>query len=208
VTARLLIVRHGESTWNAVRRWQGQADPPLTERGERQARSAAARLSEFQRFDIVVTSSLHRARRTGELLAQEASIDLGHASAAFAERAAGAWEGLTRDEIEERYPGYIAGGQRPAGYEEDESIIERAIPALRSLAEEYHGQRVIVVSHGGVVNALERHAEEGHDYPWERVDNLGGRWFEYVDECLLARGSRVSLLPDTASDDPVDPAYA
>ena len=208
MTARLLIVRHGESTWNAARRWQGQADPPLTERGERQARSAAARLSEFQPFDIVVTSSLHRARRTGELLAQEASIDLGHASAAFAERSAGSWEGLTRAQIEQQYPGYLTGGQRPAGYEGSRSQVAGGGPALRSLANESDRGGGHVSAHIERRTGVTRHVEEGHEYPWERLDNLGGRWFEHVDDRLLARGSRVSLLPDAASDDPVDPAYA
>ena len=75
-----LLLRHGESTWNAEHRWQGQSDPPLTRRGEQQARDAVASLVELGPFDAVVASNLQRARRTGELLAQGASLELGRPS--------------------------------------------------------------------------------------------------------------------------------
>lgn len=208
MTAHLLVVRHGESTWNALRRWQGQADPPLSERGESQARNAATKLAALQPIDLVVTSSLQRARRTGELLAQAASVDLGDALPGLTERAAGAWEGLTRVEIDEQFPGYLTGGQRPAGYEEDAAIIARAVPALRELAGRHHGRRVVVVTHGGVLNALERHAEEVSDDSWQRIDNLVGRWFTHVGDDLRTRGPRVSLLTDSTPGAEADRGYA
>ena len=68
---RLLLVRHGESTWNAARRWQGWADPPLSDLGRRQAVEAAARLADLDLGDRVVASDLRRAIETAELLAAE-----------------------------------------------------------------------------------------------------------------------------------------
>lgn len=202
----LFIVRHGESTWNAVRRWQGSADPPLSEFGETQAKSAGAALGVLGPLDTVVTSSLRRARRTGEHLAAVASIPLGSALDGLSERSAGAWEGLTRVEIEERFPGYLAAGDRPDGYETDASVVARALAAIEMLADEHPGRRLLVVSHGGVIHALERHASDPAT-EWLRLDNLEGRWFDYDDGTLTTSGDRLHLL-DGAPQTQEDEGYA
>ena len=88
----VLIVRHGQSTWNALGRWQGHADPPLSEFGERQAEAAATHL--HLEFDAVVASDLQRAYRTAELATGER--DDVTRCVEFRERNAGEWEGLTR----------------------------------------------------------------------------------------------------------------
>ena len=116
---RFLLVRHGQSTWNAIGRWQGRADAPLSPLGEEQARTAAANLAAHGTFSLVITSSLGRARRTGELLAEHAMIELGEGVHDLIERSAGEWEGLLRDEIEECYPNWLAERRRPPGYESD-----------------------------------------------------------------------------------------
>lgn len=191
----LFVVRHGESTWNAVRRWQGSADPPLSERGESQARAAAGALASIGPFDGVVTSSLQRARRTGELLADTGAVPLGVAIHGLSERSAGEWEGLTRAEIEVRDPGFLAAGHRPTGYEHDDSVVARALAAIGALADEQGGRRLLVVSHGGVIHALERHVAGGGG-EWQRLDNLEGRWFEFTDGELTTVGDRIHLLAD------------
>jgi broad specificity phosphatase PhoE len=204
---RLLVVRHGESTWNAERRWQGQADPPLTERGANQARRAAVAAPDYANFDLVITSSLQRARLTGELIAQALDVAIAPPVSDLSERAAGEWEGMTRSEIEAAYPGYLEAGDRPRGYETDESIVERASAALELLAAEYSGRTVLVVSHGGIIHALER-AHSGDD-AWQRLDNLTGRWFEASDAAVVPTGSRVALVPDGGpAIPPPDPSYA
>lgn len=196
MTASFFIVRHGESTWNVQRRWQGQSDPPLSELGERQARRAASELYRLGRFDRIVTSSLRRARCTGELLAAETGIRLEEPTAALSERSAGPWEGLTQSEIDERFPGYLRGGIRPAGYESDESVVARALAALESLAAESTVGRWLVVSHGGVIRALEGHVDvvTSELHP---LDNLEGRWFLHVEQTLRAVGGRFHLLDST-----------
>lgn len=193
----MLMLRHGESTWNAVRRWQGQADPPLSERGEQQAIAAGEALRSHGPFDLIVTSSLRRARRTGELLAAAAATELGDAFEAFAERAAGPWEGLTRAEIETAYPGFLADGHRPPGYEDDASLLARALPALDALARRHRGGRIVVVTHGGVLNALERHVDRASGREWRRIDNLEGRWFRHRDSRVAVDGPRIRLLDPT-----------
>lgn len=204
---RILIVRHGESTWNAVRRWQGQADPPLTDRGETQARRAALAAPGQAEFDLVATSTLQRARRTGELIAAGLGVPIGPALHGLSERAAGEWEGLTRSEIEDRYPGFLDRDERPPGYEDDDSVVARATTALRSLAAGHAGATLLMVSHGGVIHALER-AVWGED-SWQRLDNLTGRWFEATGETLTPVGDRIALVPDGGpAIPPPDRGYA
>lgn len=204
---RFLLLRHGESTWNAVRRWQGSSDPPLSELGEVQARGAGVLVAAHGSFVAVVTSSLQRARRTGELLAATAELTLGAAYPGLSERSAGEWEGLTRVEIDERFPGAIEAGGRPAGYEADGSVIARVLPVLDELAATYPGEDVVVVTHGGVIHVLERHSA-GVDGPWQRLDNLQGRWFEHTVGGIDVVGERVSLLVDAHHTPALDEGYA
>ncbi|MEP6297318.1 MAG: histidine phosphatase family protein [Ilumatobacter sp.] len=193
-STRILLVRHGESTWNAVRRWQGRSDPPLTPRGEAQAARAALAAVDQGPFDVVVTSTLRRASRTGEIIASARELPIADGIDAISERSAGEWEGLTRTEIEERFPGFLADHRRPPGYEADDSVVARAGPALNDPAERFPGQTVLAVSHGGVIHALER-AHEGEG-GWQRLDNLTGRWFEVDDSGWRPTGKRVALVPD------------
>jgi probable phosphoglycerate mutase len=202
---RLLLVRHGESTWNAIGRWQGRADPPLSELGRQQARRAGAGTVPHGPFVAVATSTLHRARQTGELIAAHSAVELLAPFDDLIERSAGAWEGLLRPEIEERYPNWLAEQRRPPGYEPDEEIIRRAERALRVIHDRYAGSNVLVVSHGGVITALERSAGE----PWRQLTNLEARWFEFDDtDALRPVGERVHLLAADAPIVETDARYA
>jgi probable phosphoglycerate mutase len=93
---RLLMVRHGQSTWNADGRWQGHADAPLSVLGEAQAAAAAEAIGDI---DVVVASDLARARRTAEIIADALGVGPALVDARLRERDAGAWTGLTRHEI-------------------------------------------------------------------------------------------------------------
>src|SRR5436309_8138951 len=101
MTSRVLLVRHGQSEWNAVGRWQGQADPPLTDLGRQQARAAAHSLGSL---DAVFASDLQRATETAVIVAAQLGIGPVVLDPDLRERDAGEWSGLTRDEIHERYP--------------------------------------------------------------------------------------------------------
>ncbi|WP_420450624.1 histidine phosphatase family protein [Ilumatobacter sp.] len=188
----LLVVRHGESTWNAARRWQGRADPPLSDRGVDQARRAVGPARRAGPFDVVATSSLERARRTGEILAAGLGVELLAPVDELSERDAGEWQGLTRDEIEQRDPGHLGAGKRPPGYEDDGSVVARATAALVALAD--RGASTLVVAHGGVVHALESAHEAG--VGWRRLDNLAGRRFEVGADVAVPVGERISLIGD------------
>jgi probable phosphoglycerate mutase len=181
-----LLVRHGQSTWNAEGRWQGQADPPLSSLGEEQARSAAES-PELQAIAGWWSSDLRRAARTGELVAAGRATP--HVDPRLRERHAGEWEGLTRAEIDAGWPGFLAEHRRPAGWEDDEPLLERALVALADIAAGSPGGRVVVVTHGGVIRALERRLG-ADDLP---VPNLGGRWVG-LDGDSLELGARVLLV--------------
>ena len=183
---QILMVRHGESAWNAVGRWQGQADPPLSDLGRRQAFAACAALGTV---DAIVVSSLQRAFTTGCIIAEHLGVGPVVVEPDLMERAAGPWEGRTRAEIEAGWPGYLADGRRPEGYERDELLVKRATAALQRVLDEVDAETLLVVSHGGVICALEQHLGE----PFVRLPNLGGRWFT-SDGSTLRLGPRVLLV--------------
>jgi len=212
VPRRLLLVRHGESTWNAVSRWQGQADPPLSPFGERQAEDAGARLAEVASITAVWASNLVRARRTGDLIAKHLGIAQVREEPRLRERDVGAWSGLTRDEIEERWPGYLAARRSPPDFEGDDELLARTRAGLAAAVDGSGTGDVLVVTHGGVIRTIERSLGA---IP-ERLPNLGGRWLLAETPTDLSLGERVVLLePDEVTvprgpseQDPVRPTDA
>lgn len=182
--ASLLVVRHGQSTWNAAGRWQGRADPPLTALGEQQAADAARHVG---RVDGVWSSDLVRARRTAEIVAGSLGLEVS-VDGRLAERDAGEWEGLTRDEIEAGWPGWLAEHRRPAGFEPDGAVAARGVEVLTELAAA--GGRLLVVSHSGVIRAVERALASTAG----QLANLGGVEFHLDGDGRLTVGDRVMLL--------------
>ncbi len=187
-TTRVLVLRHGQSEWNAVGRWQGQADPPLSELGRRQAGVAASRLGDV---DAIVSSDLQRAGETAEIIAGVLGVGPIVVEPDLRERSAGEWSGLTRAEIESAYPGYLGDGRRPPGWEDDDALLGRALRGLGRVAALAPGGEVLVVSHGGVVYALEAHL----GFERQHLANVGGRWFDVdLDTGDLRAGDRVVLV--------------
>jgi broad specificity phosphatase PhoE len=212
VPRRLLLVRHGESTWNALSRWQGQADPPLSPFGERQAEEAAARLAELATITAVWASDLIRARRTAELVAGHLGIATVREEPRLRERDVGSWSGLTRDEIEERWPGYLASRRSPPDFEGDDELLARTRAGLAAAVDANDRGDVLVVTHGGVIRTIERSLGA---IP-ERLPNLGGRWLVAASPTDLSLGNRVVLLEadevtvprGPSEQDPVSPTDA
>jgi broad specificity phosphatase PhoE len=209
---RLLLVRHGESTWNAQSRWQGHADPPLSPFGEQQAEDAAERLAEIATIEAVWASDLTRARRTAELIAGRLGVEPVRDEPRLRERDVGSWSGLTRDEIEERWPGYLAARRSPPDFEGDDELLMRVRAGLAAIADGSEPGDVLVVTHGGVVRTIERSLGATP----ERLPNLAGRWLLAAAPGDLALGERVVLLePEEVTvprgpseQDPVSPKDA
>jgi len=197
--ANVLLVRHGQSTWNALGKWQGQADPALSPLGLEQAALAGERLRAWGIADAVVSSDLERARRTAQLLSVAAGAPLLEPEPALRERHAGAWEGCTRAEIHRDFPDWIDDGRRPEGWEPDHALVERAVPALQRLVDTHAGELVVGVSHGGLIHALERGRSAADsslsEGAFKRVANLEAVWFCVDAGGVFAVGERVHLLP-------------
>jgi len=185
-TTRLLVLRHGESTWNVERRWQGWLDAPLTPRGEEQARERARAL-EHNGFTprVVFASDLERAARTAAIIAAHAEVPV-ITDPGFRERNGGEWQGYTIDEIEARWPGMRAQWLRgeipaPPGGEENDAALERFDAALtRAIAHTGTGLVAIVTHHGMLRLVATRAGVDVH----ATIPNLGGFWFDVVENEL------------------------
>ena len=191
---KLLIVRHGQSEWNALGRWQGQADPPLTDVGENQAKKATKKLG---LFDSIVSSPLQRAKNTASIISEITGVGPVTTEIGLIERDAGPWEGLTRIEIEKGWPGFLDSGHRPEGYESDPDLLLRIFEVLKKISKSSkNSDSILIVSHAGIVHAL----ENLHNQPSKKVPNLGGRWVEFVDD-ELTMGKRISLITEDPTPD-------
>ena len=198
---RVLLIRHARSTWNAERRWQGWADPPLSPEGVAQAEAAAVAIHGLP-IRAVVTSDLVRARSTAEIMARAAGVRVS-VEPALRERDVGLWSGLTSDEIEARWPGqleaYRANPETPLPDGEcAEALMRRAMPALLMIAREGpSGMVAIAVSHGGLIRCV-RLALIGVD---RSIRGLAGCWLE-ADGSKLRLAADVDLLADARTSAP------
>jgi broad specificity phosphatase PhoE len=149
---RILLLRHAETDWNRERRYQGWRDSPLSATGREQAESAG-RLLAASPLAAVWSSPLARARETAALIAAPHQLPVREADA-FKEMGFGDWEGLTRDEVRERFPeAHRAWAETPheaawPGAEPLAVVRARALAGLGALREAHQGQTVCLVSHG------------------------------------------------------------
>lgn len=149
---RLILVRHGVTVWNHDLRYQGQTDVALAEEGYRQARLLTARL-EKEKIDAIYASDLSRALETAKIVAAARSLPV-QAMPELREISFGAWEGLTHQEIEERYPDLMqVWASTPSrccipGGESFAQVRERAYGAVLKLVARHDNESILVVSHG------------------------------------------------------------
>ena len=159
---RLLLARHGQSVSNAVRRFQGVQDVPLSELGRRQA-EALARALRSRRIAAVYSSPLQRARHTAELVAAAVQAPLRSVDD-LRELSLGEWEGCTVEEVEARpgnpYACWVRDpvGSLPPGGEPLADVQGRMVRALADIERAHpNGDDVLVVCHGGVISAYLAH---------------------------------------------------
>jgi glucosyl-3-phosphoglycerate phosphatase len=148
-----VLWRHGQTVWNAERRFQGQSDIPLDETGQAQA-ERAARLLAALRPDLIVSSDLSRAAGTAAALARLTGLEV-TLDKDLRERSGGSWEGLTDTEIRTRYPVEHASWTPPDG-EPSAVVAERVAAALHRAAEAVSGPGTptglaVVASHGAAL---------------------------------------------------------
>jgi broad specificity phosphatase PhoE len=140
----LLLVRHGETDWNAEGRLQGHTDRPLNEYGRRQAKELAAQLAGEGAVDAIYASDLARAKETAEIVGARLGLPV-VVDPDLREKHWGNWEGLTGDE---------RAGIEFVG-ESTEAHRERVMRAVRRIVERHPGQRIVVVTHGGSLRRIQ-----------------------------------------------------
>jgi broad specificity phosphatase PhoE len=155
---RLLVLRHGETDFNRQGRYQGSTDTKLNEQGLIQARQAAANLAHVH-IDRIVSSPLKRALETARVVAEFAGTEV-ETIAEFAERRLGAFEGLTKTEIDQRYPedkGWKMMRQFYAAPPKGESLLDFSIrvkKGLETLRGRAGHEEVLLVCHGYVARSI------------------------------------------------------
>lgn len=197
---RLLLVRHGESQWNAAGRLQGQADPPLSALGLQQAAHMAARLVD-QPIDAIVSSDLQRAMNTARALAGALSIEV-EPRVGLREVDLGSWTGADRAQLEQDDPEAWRnwreqGVEGWTGGERYAVAMERVAKDIGELAARFDGKTVVAVSHGGCVRLATCHLLGMPAVEVGRIASIGNA---SITEFLVepdGRG-RVVRLNDTA----------
>lgn len=156
----LLLVRHGHISSPPPRRYIGRTDLPLTRQGREQMEQLATVLPGLG-LERLFTSPLSRCRHSAQVLAEALDYEP-ELHGQFTEIDLGAWEGLTIDEVRQRYPGAYEqrgrhlGDFRPPQGESFQDVLERAWPAVREIMAAGQ-QQVAVVTHAGVIRVLVCH---------------------------------------------------
>ncbi|BAT05886.1 phosphoglycerate mutase-like protein 4 [Oryza sativa Japonica Group] len=161
----VVVVRHGETAWNASRIIQGHLDVELNEIGRQQAVAVARRLSNEAKPAAIYSSDLKRAAETAEIIAKACSLPNVVFDPALRERHIGDLQGLKYEdagkEKPEAYRAFLShkrNRQIPGGGESLDQLSERCVSCLYNIVEKHQGERIILVSHGGTIRELYRHA--------------------------------------------------
>ncbi|PUZ43624.1 hypothetical protein GQ55_8G023200 [Panicum hallii var. hallii] len=164
--AEVVVVRHGETSWNASRVIQGQMDPELNETGRKQTIMLARRLSKEAKPAAVYSSDLKRAAETAKTIAAACDVSNLVFDQALRERHMGDLHGQKFDDAvkskPEAYKAFSSGDRNqeiPGGGESLGQLSERCVSCLNAIAAKHKGERVIVVSHGATIEEICRHAD-------------------------------------------------
>lgn len=186
----LILIRHGETEWNREGRIQGHMDSALTAEGIAQAEACAKRLAE-EGFDALYASDLPRVQHTATILNAPLGLPI-QSRAALRERCFGIGEGLTYAEMDTRHPEVFSRTRALdpdfaiEGGETRRQFHTRVRMVLEDIAATHRSQRVLVVTHGGVLGAVYRwlndlpiasaHTVEIPNVAYNRVQAGPGKW--------------------------------
>ena len=212
MSTTILLIRHGETPWNAARRLQGHIDIPLNELGLQQAAALGQALA-GEPLAAILSSDLQRARQTAQAVAELQQLPV-QTDILLRERCYGAFEGLLYADIAARYPHEYAQWQArqidavmPSGERQAESFRQfyaRANGAIARWAARYEGQTIAIVAHGGVLECAYREAvgmtlDSPRDF---QVKNASVNRFSYADGKLhLVHWGNIEHLSAPAMDE-------
>lgn len=207
----VLLVRHGETTWNRDRRVQGWAPTPLTERGHRQATALAGHIVETYEVNRLLASDLRRVKETTEhlvrVLGREATFE-----SAWRERDFGCMQGLRYEDLWAGYPeftfsevGYSAAAARPESGESLLDVRERVLARWHDLVADASDETLCIVTHGGPIYLLLGYAK-GWDIERtlleQRQDNCALNVLRHEgDETRVVRENETGFLEDQTFQD-------
>ena len=188
MSARLLLLRHGQIKANRLRRWHGSTDSPLTWRGRRQAKRTARHLQSRFTINAVYSSPLIRCQHTAQLAMSGQSHEI-QTHPGLAEMAIGEWEDMLFRDLREQHD-FINRACAdttfaPPGGESLDQVAARVVDALMQIdASHTSGQTILVATHGvaiGVALSMLLHEKPN-------------RWIDYhIENCSL---TEISLSPE------------
>jgi probable phosphoglycerate mutase len=168
----IILIRHGETAWNAIRKLQGHCDIPLNAEGTRQAKALASALQN-EKLDAIISSDLQRAVQTAGEIARLQGIPT-RIDAGLRERCFGGFEGMLYSELPERFPQeYAAWRSRDPDFHFPPSALDssytgesirqfhqRSISTISHYAQQFQGKKIALVAHGGVLECAYRAAKK------------------------------------------------
>lgn len=187
IETQLILIRHGETAWNLEHRMQGHLDSPLTDNGIAQAKALAQRL-QTQTFSALYSSDLGRAYQTAIYIAETTGLTI-QVKAELRERNLGDFQGFTRAEMEQLNPQAYSHFQAanpdyvvPNG-ESIKQFRQRCISCFEQLAHQHASEKILIVTHGGVLVNFFKHTL-GLPYQTPRcfdISNTSINIFSYRD---------------------------
>lgn len=206
---RIVAIRHGETSWNADARIQGQRDIGLNDTGRWQATQVGRALAD-EPVAAIYASDLSRAHATAEAVALAKGLSV-VAHAGLRERCFGMFEGMTFDEIHASYPEHAFNWRKrvpdwapPEGGESLLQLRERVLRTFHEIAAGHAGEQIVVVAHGGVLDALYRLATgQAVNAPrtWELPNGAINRLLRTPDGFTLVGWSDTQHLDHAAADE-------
>lgn len=148
-------------------------------------------------FDLVASSQLERARHTATIIAEHLGIGPVEVDERLQETHVGPWEGLTRSEIEQQWPGFLQARRKPDGFEPDEDIVTRMTSAFLDIGERCENGTALIVSHSGVIRTMRFMMSVANP----RLPNLGGSWFHLLHDGSIEAGEVVTVLEQSTTPD-------
>lgn len=182
-TRRLILLRHGETSYNAGSRIQGQLEVELNQHGVEQAVAAAELLSE-RKPALILSSDLGRAALTAQKLADRVGLSVHH-DERLRETHLGEWQGLTHTEVEAQWPGGLDRWRTeaewaPPGGETRVQVAERGVAVVREIDRQgWMDRPIVLVAHGGLINAVTASLLELARARWSMLGGVRNtRWAE------------------------------
>jgi len=145
---KICLIRHGETDWNSLGKFQGREDIPLNRTGIEQIQKAANYLRK-SKWDEIISSPLSRAKMSAEILCKEIGLRKIHEESAFVERDLGKVSGMTKEEAQKNFPDGNYEGMEPI-----EELQGRTSNALMKWINEFDEKNIIIMTHGAAINSI------------------------------------------------------